>query len=368
MSAHLIGHHCQARNWHKLFQLLVTGYFLLFLFGCEYIGPKAVKAGRSDYNKAIQTTDVEQLLLNIVRLRFSDKPYFLEIASISATTEASVAIGRTEVESVQGGISYLEKPNILYLPLTGEEFVRQLLEPVDLETLALLRGAGWEIDDILRVFAQHINEIPNAPTGSGSTPEGTPQYMEFLQLVEALDELEDNASMVLVVSDTSAGELVLSVLPHGRNMDEFKDFTQLLELDPDKDPYVVRHGYSRQADNVITITTRPIMSAMFYLGQSIDIPDEVRNSGVVHSGLADDERGEPFDWNVVHNELFRVKNAREQPENAYAAIQYGDFWYYIDNADVDSKETLTMLSVVLTLKAGGEGSRVPVLTFPVGSK
>lgn len=353
---------------HPLSVLLITGSLLSSLLGCEYIGPRAVQAGRTDYNAAIKATDVEQLLLNIVRLRFSDKPYFLEIASISATTEASAAIGRTEVESIQGGISYLEKPTILYLPLTGEEFVRQLLEPVDLETLALLRGAGWEFDDILRVFAQHINEIPNAPTGAGSTPEGTPEYTEFLELVEALDELEDNASVVLAISEKSGSELVLSVRPHGRNMDEFATFTQLLRIDPDEEPYIVRHGYAREAGNIISITTRPIMSAMFYLGQSIDLPDEVRNAGIVHSGLANDGVGEPFDWSVVHDELFRVKTAREQPDNAYAAVRYGDYWYYIENTDVDSKETLTMLSVVLTLKAGGEGGSGPVLTLPVGGK
>ncbi len=353
-------------NRQQLFHLLVTVFLLLCLAGCEYIGPKAVRGGRTDYNSAINATDLEQLLLNIVRLRFSDKPYFLEVASISATIEAGVAIGRTEVSSVQGGISYIEKPSILYLPLTGEAFVRQLLEPVDLETLVLLRGAGWEIDDILRVFAQHINEIPNAPTGSGSTPEGIPDYVEFLELVEALDELEDNASIVLAVSDASSSELVLRVLPNGRKTDDFKQFTQLLHLDPAVERYIVRKGYISGSENVITITTRPIMSAMFYLGQNIDIPGDVRKSGVIHSGLADDEQGEPFDWSVVHHELFRVRNARERPENAYVAIQYDDFWYYIDNTDVDSKETLTMLSVVLTLKAGGGGSRGPVLTLPVG--
>lgn len=353
---------------HPLSVLLIAGSLLSSLLGCEYIGPRAVQAGRTDYNTAIKATDVEQLLLNIVRLRFSDRPYFLEVASISATTEASAAIGRTEVSSIQGGVSYLEKPNILYLPLTGEEFVSQLLRPLDLETLVLLRGAGWEIDDILRVFAEHINHIPNAPTGSGSTPEGKPEYAEFLQLVEALDELEDNASMILAVSDTSGNELILSVRPHGRKMAEYKEFTNLLELNPNDESFIVRRGYAVDTKNVITISTRPIMSAMFYLGQSIEIPDQLRQAGVVNSGLAEGEQGEPFDWSVVHDELFRVHTARAKPDNAYAAIQYGDYWYYVDNTDVDSKETLTMLSVVLTLKAGGEGSTGPVLTLPVGNK
>ncbi|UCB55607.1 MAG: hypothetical protein JSW45_03510 [Thiotrichales bacterium] len=158
------------------------------------------------------------------------------------------------------------------------------------------------------------------------------------------------------------------MLAHGRNMAELNTFTRILGLDPDEKPYIVRYGYARDTGNIINITTRPIMSAMFYLGQSIDLPDEARKSGIVHSGLADDEQGEPFDWSIVHDELFSVKTARDQPENAYVAVNYGDYWYYIDETDVDSKETLPMLSVVLTLKAGDEGSTSPVLTLPVGSR
>lgn len=62
---------------HPLYVLIITASLLTSLLGCEYIGPRAVQAGRTDYNAAIKATDVEQLLLNIVRLRFSDKPYFL---------------------------------------------------------------------------------------------------------------------------------------------------------------------------------------------------------------------------------------------------------------------------------------------------
>ena len=46
--------------------------FLIFILlalgitGCEVLGPRAIKGGRTDYNSAINKTDVEQLLLNIV--------------------------------------------------------------------------------------------------------------------------------------------------------------------------------------------------------------------------------------------------------------------------------------------------------------
>ena len=74
-----------------------TIIFLIFLgvaiTGCEILGPRALRAGRTDYNEAIRATEIEELLLNIVRLRFSDEPYFLQIASISSTAELAASLG-----------------------------------------------------------------------------------------------------------------------------------------------------------------------------------------------------------------------------------------------------------------------------------
>ena len=135
-----------------------TIIFLIFLgvaiTGCEILGPRALRAGRTDYNEAIRATEIEELLLNIVRLRFSDEPYFLQIASISSTAELAASLGGRSTfndideNTIEGGLSYLERPTIIYQPLTGEKFVRQLLEPIDLNTIFLLRLAGWELDDI----------------------------------------------------------------------------------------------------------------------------------------------------------------------------------------------------------------------------
>ena len=61
--------------------------------GCSMMGPARVKGGRRLYNVAIQQTNEEQMLLNIVRLRFLDTPFFLQVASVSTnfTFEGSAA-------------------------------------------------------------------------------------------------------------------------------------------------------------------------------------------------------------------------------------------------------------------------------------
>jgi hypothetical protein len=80
----------------------------LSIAGCETLGPKAIKAGRTDYNSAINKTDVEQLLLNVVRMCANDRPYFLEIASITSTSAMETGIGaESQIHNSGGGTRIL---------------------------------------------------------------------------------------------------------------------------------------------------------------------------------------------------------------------------------------------------------------------
>ena len=337
------------------------------LSGCEFLGPRALEAGRTDYNAAAKSTAVDQLLLNIVRMRFNDRPYFLEVSSISSTAEAGAAFGGTDEKGIEGGIRYLERPTIIYTPLTGESFVRQLLSPVTLETLLLLRDAGWEMDDILSVFAERMNGVPNASTGGDSTPEGVPEFQEFKELGEAVDELEDRDFLLFAAGDAVGGnEIVIAVDPRARGTQEFVTFTRILKLNPEAPVYRMRVGVIQDSEDTIVIKTRPIMSALFFVGQGVQVPQEWLDAGSVN--FAVDPLGNPFDWDQVHGDLILIKSSESEPPNsvAYSKVEYANRWFYIKAGDVDSKETLTMLSIVLTLKAGGIKTERPVLTLPVG--
>ncbi len=46
---------------------------LLAAWGCS-LGPRTVDNGRLQFNEAVKTTSEQQLLLNIVRLRYTDSP------------------------------------------------------------------------------------------------------------------------------------------------------------------------------------------------------------------------------------------------------------------------------------------------------
>ena len=265
---------------------------------------------------------------------------------------------------ISPALSYFERPTIVYIPLTGEDFVRQLLTPIDLNTLLLLRGAGFELDDILRVFVNRLNELPNAAIAAGPSPEGVPEFREFLAAAEALDELEDRGEILLAASQQKGSdELVIFIRPEAKASAEFRNLTRILRLDPESGHYRMRIGLTGGGGDEMVIETRSILSTMFYLGQGIKIPAPSRNGEMVNVSL--DNNAQAFDWDELYDDLISFRSSKEKPTDPYTSVRYGGYWYFIDNSDQESKETLTMLSIVLTLKAGGAPTKGPLLTLPV---
>src|SRR3954454_7716597 len=65
---------------------LLAAVALLATAGCS-LGPKSIQQTRLPYNEAIKKTSEEQLLLNIVRLRYSDNPSSMAVSNIAAQFE-----------------------------------------------------------------------------------------------------------------------------------------------------------------------------------------------------------------------------------------------------------------------------------------
>ena len=71
------------RRNRKAVALLIGCGAALVHCGCV-MGPRFLEASRVSYNEMIQRTDNEQLLLNLVRLKYRETPVFLEVGSVSA--------------------------------------------------------------------------------------------------------------------------------------------------------------------------------------------------------------------------------------------------------------------------------------------
>ena len=126
---------------------------------CSSIGPGTVPRDRSDYSAAIGDSWKQQTLLNIVKLRYGDFPVFMEIAQViagyqfqasagagfSAQNYISSAVGGPAAIAGSGliGASYIDRPTIIYAPLTGNDFLKKLMSPIPPAAVMFLLQSGY---------------------------------------------------------------------------------------------------------------------------------------------------------------------------------------------------------------------------------
>jgi hypothetical protein len=68
----------------------------------------------------------------------------------------------------------------------------------------------------------------------------------------------------------------------------------------------------------------------------------------------------------VADGLFRVRQSNARPNNAHVAVPYKGYWFYLDEADHDSKVTFALLMELARLELPGSKERGPILTLPLG--
>ena len=179
------------RNLHALqsrIGSLVAVALLSLACGCRGTGPRSVPGDRFDYNVAGAQSASEQLLLNIVRLRYGEPAYWLEITSMLSQYELKgggtlswfdqtlMPLRNPALRAVYGldpdpaldkqqeaNFSFSDRPTISYAPLQGREFADRLMAPIPPAAVILLAESGWPIDRILDCCVQRINGVPNAP-------------------------------------------------------------------------------------------------------------------------------------------------------------------------------------------------------------
>lgn len=362
--------------------ILFCGIVMTFAGGCASLGARAMKGERVNLNAALQQTNDEQLLLNLVRLRYRDTPAFLELSSISsqsrfeASVEAGAELERTKVDTdlftFGGAATYSNQPTLTYTPLQGDAFIQRLLTPLTLEKLALLYQSGWNLNRVFLLGVRSINGIKNAPRASGPTPGRAPEYKDFLRALAIIVSLEKKG-LVDFTYESPPGEKtsprpVLQIAQDALHLPEVAELQRVLNLDPAKSSYPIVYAQAQETqpkeEGAIRIDTRSLLGILYYLSQAVEVPVADVEAGKV--AVTKTEGGEPFDWTVLLGGIFRVKSALWRPENAAIAVRYRGNCFYVDDRDLDSKSTFVMISQVFSLQAGKAEGIVPLLTLPVG--
>jgi len=351
------------KNISAFVSLALTGIILclvLALSSCRSMGPRTIPQDGFNYNQRVASHENEQMLLNIVRLRYLEMPRFMNVASVinSYTRGGAAAVnGGTNPlgNSFGGNVSsnWSDRPTITYTPMTGQAFSQSLLTPLPPSVIFFLIQSGWSAERLMRLTNSVINGIHNEIGTPGEQRQSDP---EFNELLDVLHQLQRAGALGMHFRGDWPKVDVEVVLPEIARTDSVRrtiiKFKELLQLEQEVNVFDIEYGVILERKNLIVVQTHSILEMMSNISWYIEVPEQHVTEGRTLATFR------PDDPDLIH-----ILVAKNKPEDAYLTVNYRDHWYYIDDRDVKSKNTFAVMQMLMSMAKDGSGSVVPLISI-----
>jgi hypothetical protein len=364
-------------RWSAGRQLVAAFVVVVTLGGCSGIGPGTVTRDRFDYTGAVAESWKSQMLLNMVKLRYSDTPVFLDIGQIvSGYTMQSTFTAAGNIFNTNGPVpgvpnssiglgaqgQFTDRPTITYSPLVGERFARSFMAPIPPAAILSLIQAGNPADIVLRLAVNVVNGIRNHSGGDLRARGADP---DFYVLLERLRRIQRSGAVAMRVRRVEREEpAVFMIFSHKVDpsiAEDLQAVRQLLGLDSTSTEFRVVYSSVAANDKEIAILSRSILEVMVELSSFIAVPEaHVADRRVGPTGEPELGPSGPV------RPLIQISSSREQPTNAFVAVPYRDHWFWIDDRDMLSKRLFSFLFFIFTLVETGGKETPTVIAIPTG--
>ena len=401
---------------------------LILLAGCS-AGHLTVRTDRANYSHAIQRSSNEQLLLNLVRLRYSELLSFVVVNSISAQFKYGIG-GGLDTELLEGGpnilmphgvMAYAEQPTITYSPLQGSDFATRVLQELDMSDFALLAGGGRNIERVMRVVVERIGGLRNDRDMEPGPDGGESSYSRFARLMRVWGRAQREGDLFLrlvpseepvieggvATRDATLGDIIhagkegmrlrqgkqggievvkpgipsLIVCVYYRDERDAELVRRCLNTKPKRAPFLDGRTYElirlvsfvqwsrHETHNEDDIPEVPVQFRSFAdILNYAAVSVQVPKEDVKKGRVAVgyDKDRRVLDHGALMKDLLSVRCTSMRPTNALVVVRHRGHWFSIDDSDVTSKRTFGLLGLVFALQAGDMQSTGPLLTLPIG--
>jgi hypothetical protein len=343
--------------------------------GCGSIGPTTLGRDRYDYVSAISESLKQQILLNIVKLRYADVPVFMDVGQVisgyelEGTLSASGNLGDKDWKTAGGALGtflnlgaggrYLDRPTITYSPLTGAEFIKTMMTPFPPGSIMFLVEAGWPVDVLLQVGVQAINGMRNEKGGM----QGHPADPEFVEILRLLKKIQVAGGVGFRVQQEKEGGEASMLMFHTRRLTpetvrDIAEVKRLLRLNPEASDIRITYGADVQSDREIALHTRSNYQVLVDLSMQVAVPPEhIAEHRTIALPVTEPEGP------AALPRMITIHSGVERQADPFVQVKYRGYWYWVDDRDVLSKRIFTFLTVLFTLSETGEKIQKPILTI-----
>ena len=337
------------------------------LAGCSSYGPKSMDRDQLDYGRSIGENWKNQMLANIVKLRYVDMPVFVDVGSIvsgyslSTTVNGNLGFGTGFTAGNTQGIgasgTFTDRPTVTYMPKTGDDYLRAILEPVKPRNLLALIQAGYSAELLFTWAVEAINGVHNWSATSRNKRSVDPEFVEFVTLMQELQyegavgfelkgntEANSNSDIIFVLNKEGLAESTRL---------KSQRVSEIIGLDPGLGHYRVIYAPFKTDAATLAIQTRSVIQMLGAMAGFIDIPAE-------HASFT----APGHDLSTISRRPFQVHSGPDRPKQSFAEIKYKDHWFWIEDSDLLSKRVFTLMLFMTTLTNQANSPNPPILTIP----
>lgn len=351
---------------------LLIVLFMALLAGCAQQGPSSIARDRFDYVSAISDSWKRQMLLNLLKMRYSDAPVFMDIASVVSSYELSGELNlRGQVAdkfhnsltgdqflSLGATGRYVDRPTISYQPLAGDKFTKSMMTPVPVSSILFLIQAGYPADLVFRICVNSINGIDNSYGGPGNPRSGDRKFHELITVIRQSQALGGLSLRLKVQKDRQPVVMTFRPISNDSVTIPNQTIRTLLNLDPNASEYTISFGDYPENNREISILSRSITQILIDFASYIDVPPGDVAEGRVHVVSRTPEQEQLFPPLVV------IRSGTMQPDDAFVSVQYRSNWFWIEDRDKESKMMFTFLMMLFSLTETTSTQAAPILTVP----
>jgi len=351
----------------RSFPLLVL---VIGLGGCLNVGPNTIVQDRFKYHQAIRDSWEEQMLSNMVAIRYGESPVFFNVDSVIAQYElrtsgmltGSINTGFGGAETLEGSAAagWSERPTITYAPVEGQEFAVSLLTPIRPSELFALIEAGWDAERSFRLLLKSINGLRAYDPSQGKP------NPDFFRVLDAFRVLQQERALGIRREETDQGTKTFVYLRDVAANEAIEGALELLvdklrlRRDRGEGVEVVFGPYFRDG-NTLAVQTMSVMDILTESSAYVQAPEQHVEQGRTtanRTSTTSDAYSRP---------LLNIRSSQEKPADALVAVRSRGYWFYIDDRDIESKKAFSFLMIVMQVSAAHQGSKGPVVTVGAGS-
>ena len=236
---------------HRVWAATLVSVTLFWGVGCSSIGPLSISRDRFDYTTAISDSWKDQMLMNLVKLRYGDPPVFLDIASLISQYQLEGQVNALfswsappalNAQSVGGYGRYRESPTITYNLLSGHKFAQSLMTPIPPAAIMSLIQAGCPAELVFRLTVKAVNGLQNH---SGAAMTGHAADPRFYEVIRAMGRIQRSGTVGIRVQGEDKRESTVLVFSRDRMKPSSKDkglVRKLLGLSPQANEFSLVFG------------------------------------------------------------------------------------------------------------------------------